>query len=466
MDYKKHLSLLLGLSLMLFFIWLGKDNYTTHNNKYNTYLKYKKDSTEYEQEIRLRNKHLQEINDEELIKFNDKNTLTSDLNEGYINASQGFEVHLEGIRWFGQWFNKNQDHGISKIGGRSDIYLNQLFFDPDFEKSGFPDLNVEVTQPKFFDSKNIFNELAERLNLVSIKSRVKDRKPIKTISLTTTPDKKKVMNVFLMEFDTFLRIEPSQDHDNENIGNLERHPLTNEKTNKIRRIKEYKSPRYGNVSIMLKFKPKNNVWYIADKDKNGVLVKNKNPVIGIAAVECINIYQKEEEKENKKIGVYLRPGSNLALYNSPEDLDKKFTITGINKKDVYYPVESSDYSSLINKDLFGKEKYSIIHISNFGSWDTGGWFSGSKYYQDLYHVKFLVHVFVIGEWDVQPLKIIKPESREQAVVFKPGLKNFLPNFGITFFGEIIYILGLVLAFYLIINFVIPFVKSFKSSNNN
>jgi len=438
------------MSKTLFIIWLGVTGLLVALGYRNTrkideqnriILGCQSDTARYNKQVREQQVLLSNLHpSDDLVKPREEK-LPNAMANPYLSASQGVEVHLEGIRWENRWFTASQKHGIDKLNGLAEVQLNQILFDPDFEKAGMPDLNVEVTAPRFFEMKSFLKDWLEGFDLSGFLGQsFSDRKPIRTYDLESTPGTKQKMSLWLMEFDAFLRIEPSPDHDNTNVGGLEKHPVTGVPTGKIRREDESKNQRYGNVSVMLKFKPKNGTWYIASRDESGVLVPNGEPQIGIGAVECIGIKQVSENKNVNNIGVYIRKGSSLALYNSPEEIDSKYYQNTIRPEDLLRPIESKVYTngSEVNPNLFGKEKYAIIHLANLGSWQEGSWFSKIHRYADLYHARFVIHTYVLGEWTVQPVAIAKPEPRPPFELKKAGLLDFLlPDFNLGFFGKLL-----------------------------
>lgn len=436
---KKTIIILLILSIILISFGGYNIQKTIKNNE--EYRKWQNDTTLYNRQLSLQQSILSAIKPSDDLVMTRNESLPNALANPYLNASQGVEVHLEGIRWENKWFKKNQTHKIEQLGGLSEVQINQIVFDPDFAKAGMPDLNVEVTAPRFFEMKTFLNDWLEGFDLSGFMGKsFGDKKPIKTFDLTTTPGKRHKMSLWLMEFDAFLRIEPSPDHDNSNVGGLEKHPVSGVQTRKIRGDVEAKNQRYGNVSIMLKFKPKAGTWYIAARDQTGMLTPNGEPKIGIGAVECIGIKPISQSKDLNNIGVYIRKGSSLALYSSPEEIDSKFTETGVNQVDIIKPVESKQYDeqAVANPSLFGSEKFAIIHLANLGSWQEGSWLSTKTRYADQFHTRFVIHTYVLGEWDVQPINIVKPEPRPPFMQKKPGLTDFLlPDFNLGWFGKIL-----------------------------
>ena len=425
----------------IFFSWMGFNNLHTINRNNELIKAWQADTARYNQQLAAQQKLLANLHPgDDLIKTRE-NALSSSMSDPYLNASQGVEVHLEGIRWMGKWFTARQHNGIEKIGGIAEVQINQIIFDPDFEKAGMPDLNVEVTAPRFFEMNSFLKEWLKGFQLSGFLGKAfGEKKPVETYDLEAVPGKRQKMSLWLLEFDTFLRIEPSPDHDSRNIGNLERHPVSGISTDKIRREQESKNQRYGNVSVMLKFKPKAGTWYIADKDASDMLVANGEPKIGIAAVECIGIKPVSQNEKLNNIGVYLRRGSSLALYNSPSEIDSKYSQSNISMDDALMPIENPVYNeeSVANPNLFGKEKYAIIHLTNLGSWQEGSWFSSINRYADQYHARFVIHAYVLGEWNVQPVNIVKPEPRPAFSQKKTGFLDFLlPDLNLGWFGKII-----------------------------
>ncbi|MFC2126576.1 hypothetical protein ACFLU5_17435, partial [Bacteroidota bacterium] len=212
------------------------------------------------------------------------------------------------------------------------------------------------------------------------------------------------------------------------------------------------------VSVMLKFKPKEGTWYIADRDENGILIPNGGPKTGIGAVECIGIKPVSENENLNNIGVYLRRGSSLALYNTPEDIDSKFKRTSIDMEDALMRADNKVFkgSTVINPDLFGKEKYAIIHLTNLGSWQEGSWLSNIHRYADQYHARFVIHTYVLGEWNVKPVSIVEPEPRPPFELKKSGLLDFLiPDFNLGWFGKLMSSGGWIIIGFIVLSLFFP-----------
>lgn len=427
--------------LLVSLLWLGSRSYRATLRNIEALIAWEKDSLRYAEQVEKQAQLVAALKPSDELIVPREQSMPNAFADPYLSAAQGVEAHLIGVRWENRWFTPEQSHGIEQIGGIAQVQLNQIVFDPDFPKAGMPDLNVELTAPRFFEMKTFLGDWLEGFDLSGFLGKsFSDRKPIKTFDLTTSPTKRHKMSLWLMEFDAFLRIEPSPDHDNTNIGNLDKHPVSGIPTRQIRNDIEAKNQRYGNVSILLRFKPKNGTWYIADTDETGVLVPNGEPKIGVGAVECIGIKPISQNKDLNNIGVYVRRGSSLALYNEPEEIDSKFTRQGINQVDAIKPIESKlfDSDAIANPYLFGKDKYAIIHLANLGSWQEGSWLSSKTRYADQYHARFVIHTYVLGEWSVQPVHIVEPEPRPPFKQKKAGLTDFLlPDFNLGWFGKLL-----------------------------
>lgn len=395
---------------------------------------------------------------EDLIRPREQQPVSA-LADPFLNASQGVEVHLEGIRWMGKWFNSEQKNGIDLMGGLAEVQINQLVFDPDFEKAGLPDLNVELTAPRFFEINHFLSDWLSGFQLGgSLGKTFGGSKPVETYDLKTSPGKRQKMSHWLLEFDAFIRIEPSPVYDGTNYGGLDKHPVSGIPVRKILSDKEAKNQRYGNLSVMLKFKPKSGTWYIAQPDQNGSLVPNSEPKIGIAAVECVGIKPEAENKNLNNIGVFLRIGSSLALYPSPRSIDENFIQNRIEEQKVLIPLKPvvADNGILANPDLFDREKYAIIHLANIGSWQEGSWLSTTHRYADQYHARFIIHTYVLGEWDVKPVSIAVPQSRPPFEMRKPGVKDFfLPDLSLGWLGRFLSGTGWVIILLVVLNLFFP-----------
>ena len=435
----RNLLILLCL-LVILLCWLGIRNLQKIEKQNMIYYAWQQDTARYIQQRAVHDLTVQNLKPGEDWILPRETDLPSAFAGPYLNAAQGVEVHLEGIRWMGKWFDSDHKNGIDKLGGMAEVQINQILFDPDFEEAGMPDLNVELTAPRFFRMKNFLSDWLDGFQLTgSLGKAFGENKPVVTHELETLPGKRQQMSLWLLEFDTFLRIEPSPTHENINAGGLAKHPVSGISTDKLRRDHESRNQRYGNVSILLKFTPKEGTWYLAGRDETGMLVPDGSPMIGIGAVECIGIKAISENEKLNNIGVYLRRGSSLALYDSPEAIDNHFIRKGMKLEDALVQVEEARTfnGSLINRDLFGRDKYAILHLANLGSWQEGSWLSSVNRYADQYHARFVIHAYVLGEWTVKPIHIAQPEPRPPFELKQSGVLDFLlPDLNLGFLGRL------------------------------
>jgi len=455
---------LLFLLLLIVLLSLGFLNLRRIDKIEKAILQWQRDSAQHQLTLaKEENKMLEQISADNLIGVNN-NPRQSSLAHPYLDASQGVEVHLEGVRWMGKWFDASRKNGISSMGGLAEVQINQLVFDPDFEKAGLPDLNVEVTSPRFFEMNHFLRDWLSGFKLGgSLGTSFGGAKPLETYNLKTSSGKRQKMEHWLLAFDVFLRIEPSPDHDGYNYGQLDRHPVTGIATRKILNEKESKNQRYGNLSVMLKFKPKTGTWFVAGRNEDGLLTTNIEPHIGIAAVECIGIKPESENKKLNNIGVFLRIGSSLSLYPTPGSIDEQFVQNRIEEQKVLAPIQPvlDEKGTIANPDLFDSEKYAIIHLTNMGSWQEGSWFSNIHRYADQYHAKFVIHAYVLGEWEVRPVAISEPESRPPFTMKKAGFKDFLlPDFNLGRLGRLISGAGWLLVLFAALCFGFPSLRMF------
>ncbi|XOV94933.1 MAG: hypothetical protein ACFHWX_09530 [Bacteroidota bacterium] len=379
------------------------------------------------------------------IKFN-SSPIPSAFQNPYLNASQGVEAHLVGLEWTGQWFDSTTIKDLqSKFNARYINSIDMIHLDPDYPKSGYPDLFIQINRaPTLYHLGTVSQSLSSVLKI--------DR-PIETYEMVTTNGSHLKMQLWLVQFDITFRIEPDDDYSSDSPTNFEgRHPITNRRERDLRKLKENNNQRYGDMAVVMEFKPKNGSWYISDSDENDIYNTNSEPIMGIGAVECINIQKIGEGGENnndKRIGIVLNNGKSLPIHPNLESV-KSVLLNEEYQVELPDPeIASRDYLEMkdnqgrpvtLNRDLFGVSKYSFIEIKNLGSWETGKtWIFGEKNYNaDSFTASFLIQLYVIGEWVVKPTAFTKFEAREPYQVHKPGLfDKLLPDFHLGLFGKLI-----------------------------
>jgi len=206
---------------------------------------------------------------------------------------------------------------------------------------------------------------------------------------------------------------------------------------------------------------------------------NPSPKIGIGAVECIFVEKVGEQGENNKatrLGVEIEKGKSLPLYPNLNDLKKQYAYNnykpektpGVNKsvKNLVSKYENivdicADQITIADTSFFNQPKYSAIDIKNLGSWkQEKSWFLGkTEYKADYFHVKFLVHLYVLGEWVVKDENIMQFEARPPASYTRAGLFDYLlPDFNLGMAGKIFGFILLPVILLLALSFVFPTVK--------
>lgn len=374
-------------------------------------------------------------------------TKPSSLGDPYLNAAQGVEVLIRGMEWNGLMIDSVIAPLKTRFGARYILNHNQLTLDPDFPHCGYPDLHILIPDAPSLqmDSKDLVSR--------SFRRSLNKEKPLESYNLDLGDNRRGRMDLWLANFEIVFRIIPDEHDRDNNLPYDGWNHLTRTSGNDIRRVREFKDQRYGNMTLFLEFKPKN-TWYIGEKNENGLFVVNKQPRIGIAAVEAIKIQKVGEEGINNKdrrIALSVENGMAFPLYDSFEELAAVF-MGGAPPA----PVRSSspppedpfsamadnteNAARIYNPELFGRSKYTAVQIKNLGSWKDRerGWLFGSRTYNaDLFRASFFVHLYVIGEWTVKPESFVATQLQPPVRFVKPGLFDYiLPSFGLGRFGQI------------------------------
>lgn len=482
---RKVLSIII---LILIGVWiLGM--FVTQNNYENKLLKYeedlkeyhvnyddfKKDSTNFRRNISA---------PKESIKWNKTKGLISTLNsstdEPYLSAAQGIEVHLKGLTW-GDYFLDNKEPIVremeKKFGAEFKRTINSVSFDPDFKDNGYPDLLIRVENaPSFYEPNNVSNVLN---NIFS-----KEPAPYKSFEIESCDSNKTMMDLWLVSVDLTFRIEPAKGHDRNKEKDFDgRHPITGKKASWSRGKREFKNKdnSYGNLGVLVEFKPKSN-FYISEIQSNGLLSPiNENPKIGIGAVECVSIKNISEAGANSpisSIGVNLSTGSSIALYPNIEELKEIYAKNSIDDAGNNELIEKKEQlnleASILNHDnileycknsvaevdpnFFGSSKYSVLEIKNLGPWKNKEKFVFRKkeYRADLYTVNFLIHLYVLGEWTVKDQNLTKYKPRKPFKIERPTIWSYIiPDFLIGIIGKIFSGIIILLILLIILSIVVP-----------
>lgn len=390
----------------------------------------------------------------------------SSASNAYLSASQGIEVHLKGLNWRGYYIDKDQPV-VKKMRDNFDGYykatIDKIEFDPDFENNGYPDFITEIkSAPSFYQP-----------DMISKYLQAKDPAPYKSYKLNGCDKRKAVMDLWLVTFDITFRIEPNYDYNlNLEQGFKGKHPIIDQSALWLRMHSEYNNMKYDRLSVLLEFKPKN--FYYLSSDVNDPLKPlNKSPKIGIGAVECINftkVGEKGVEEDSNGLGVEIEKGKSLPLYPTMQELLDKVTYhqqkslsETVRVKDLVSTYENivdicSDEKIIADPNFFNSSKYSVIDIKKLGSWeqDKKWFFEKSVYKADYFHVKLLVHLYVLGEWVVKDENLIKFEARPPSTFTKPGLWDYLfPDFNLGIGGLLFSVLLVPLLFILLLSFLIP-----------
>jgi len=388
-----------------------------------------------------------------------------------VSHYQGIEVQIDGLQWLGRWFRPNQDHGISRVGGVQLFDLNKLIFDPDPADTGKPDLIATVGDVRFFDINEFLRESLGGYQLAKILGqKLSSPGPYETYSWNVRDKdgriaKKVQMDLWLLDFTLLFQIQPSIDKKSStSLPRGTRHPVTGESITGLGA--EYDNQRYGNLDVALKLVPKTDDWLLAQVDEHGGLVPNQNPQIGIAAVETIAVkFEGDTEGRDLRIGAYIEKGQSLALHdrldfgsasaNPPERGQYLTDVTS--QTSAYYRVKEQQGQTYLNPELFNRDKYALVHLANIGSWKRGNVFTGTRKWADQITARFVIHAFVVGDWEIKrPAITTELAPRQQPRVETRSLvARLLPSFGLGLLGRSLSGIGAVLIAVFVLALLFP-----------
>lgn len=403
--------------------------------------------------IELRDSLIQRTVPANTFQLNNTVDFSNSQDQVQISAYQGVEVHIEALRWANKWFSAVEDHGIKEVEGRNDFELSSVIFDPDLPDRGYPDLFITVGPVKDFVMNNFVKDVLNYTLPQNLAHQFSRSRPFESYYWDVSHnesgliDKKVRMDLRLLEFPLTIRVTPAPDANRtDHIENGTRHPITGENLDRL--DAEYINQRYGNISLLLKITPKQENWYLASENDQGLLEPNEAPYIGIAALEntFINFEGDPKEENEQRIGALIFKGQSLALANSPSSFgitEKKSintqTVVSTVSEDrrVYDEVIQSKGDTYLNPKLFGQEKYALVHVQNIGTWRKGrGIFSDKREWADQIQLRFAIHTFVVGEWKVRRPDIVDYEVLKQQANVTPSIINrLLPDFGLNIFGK-------------------------------
>lgn len=361
---------------------------------------------------------------------------------------QGIEVHLDALRWMGRWFRRGQDHGIDQFGGIQTFDLNKIIFDPDLPERGNPDLIVTASDVQFFQMDTFLRDAVGGYQLSKVLAqKVSPQGPYETYTWNVRDQAGEVskqvkMELYLLHFSLVFQIQPALDSRAPAGMDLRtRHPITHERLGDLR--PEDDNQRYSNLDVALKLVPRTNDWILAELNSNGQLVPNKSPRIGIAAVETMSVqFDGDPNLKERRIGAYIEKGQSLALHDSIDFGDQATPDKSRYLSDVaaqaaqFYRVKDQQDDVYLNTALFDREKYALVHVANFGSWRRGNIFSGKRRWADQITARFVVHAFVVGDWEIKRPELGPLQARTRvAVTTRSLVARMIPTFGLGDFGR-------------------------------
>ena len=346
--------------------------------------------------------------------FGNSSATSAGLKE-YLFASQGLEVQFTGLSWNGM----TVDLDSIPAGGFLNLQSNSIHFDPDLPNRGFPDLFVTVNNiPVIYHTSPV----SRLFNGVNTKGTA-----YRTYEFLTAEGKAVKMDLWLMAFDMTFRVDASAK--SRVYSDRKRRDLPmNEFIPRDTRRPEFRGPSYENLEVLFRVIPGKDLWLMADGSGDGYKTLPEHPEMAIAAIECIEIEKVTDEKlipESSGLGIDLSRGQLLPLtIDAPTDFD----------------VSDEEGGLMLNPGFFNQPVATGIRIHNLRIRRAGKPFLGARarYVGDAFHVRFLIHVYVVGDWVIQGGAFADYEPRGPQVVSSPGLLDYvLPDFHLGFFGKFI-----------------------------
>jgi len=385
---------------------------------------------------------------------------------GDVNLFQGIQVQIEGINILNKFFSLNSDYDIQKIyGGELFHDTDNFIFDPDRPNRGYPNLRIQVLQPQPFSHRSFFERLfdSDYSGPDFLEQTLAKSSKVDSFYWTVNGDSI-LVEQHALQFAVDVNTQYNGKHDDPGL------PVT-VKTNvfgrKLDNDWEWENKRYPPVNIALSFVPKS-PDYVADASID-------SPAFAVAAVELIGIKSYSAVKESERsMGADsdLIVGKTLPLYSefnllpiNYEERDKSlYYDQPVQLLDHYTSIQGADKQQILNNELFGKKKYSILRIANIGTVSEGNIFIGNKKASEAYRFIFALHMFVYGDWKTKYTPLAdewgafeeKALFERKASLFDRALsglfETFLPTLGLGNWGR-----GLIFA--VIFCVLLPFVPA-------
>ncbi|TCS43346.1 hypothetical protein [Reinekea marinisedimentorum] len=375
---------------------------------------------------------------------------------GDANLFQGIQVQIEGLNILDKFFNLNSDYDIqSRYGGELFHDTDNFILDPDKPNRGYPNLRVQVLQPQPFSHRSFFERLfdSDYSGPDFLEQTLAKSSKVDSFYWNVNGDSI-LVEQHALQFAVDVNTQYNGKYDDAGLP-------VNEKTNvfgrKLDNDWEWQNKRYPPVNIALSFVPKSPA-YVNGSNLNA-------PAFAVAAVELIGIKSYSAVKESEhSMGADsdLIVGKTLPLYSefsqlpiNYEQRDKAlYQAQSHQLLDDYINLQGVEKTQILNNELFGKKKYSILRIANIGTVSEGNIFIGSQKASEAYRFIFALHMFVYGDWKTKytPLASEWGAVEEKALYERnnslidralSGLfDTFIPTLGLGNWGQMIVLAGL------------------------
>lgn len=379
--------------------------------------------------------------------------------EGSTSLYQGLEVTVVAVKWHNSWFmpgsivSNNGTLNMSEIVNndiRATFFHDQntLDFDPDWPTRGKPNLKVNVGNVQFYRP------------LANIHSILSGRSPVESY-VWDTGNKLFKMDIWLLEFDLLVQIEPS--HTSQAVpgsaaGKV--HPITGERLGHLGRENNSK---FEDVTLILKISPQQNAWLVANIDESGLVSANQNPEFGVFAVELIQKKWDGDPRQHMDVGMGSNTveGQSFRIYSDLTSINERLNAAlglGVERATpipLHPPKEAA--RTLVNKSIFGKPVFFQINYPQIGSWRDTSFlgFGETIQYSDREKLKFVIHTPVIGDWELKRPELTwgLKEGKRKIVRIPSILERILPSFGMGKVGKSIFAIFLLISALFILGIV-------------
>ena len=386
-----------------------------------------------------------------------------------LSLFQGVDVSIEGVQVDQIYFDKDDSNGIQKYNGKWEWEVNRIRLDPDLPNHGLPDFisHVSPVSP-MFGEKGFFDQLfGDRYSLPeSLKSSLRKFRVVDSFKWLNGDNYIEIQH-HIMQF--YIDVGTQYNTKNDFSYDLPSDVKMDVLGNKFNKKREWDRQRYPNIQVLIKFNPQSPEY--------GSINNPDKPKFAVAAVEVIGLnYPKLDNEDDfyasrRSDGGYgadedIKIGRLIPLFDKVEDIpsitSKYDSSSGSSNNshmelsEALFPfqeLKGKSKDEIVNRKIFGNEKYSVISIANIGTWREGNAFLGKDVYAEAVRFKFALHLFVYGNWNakfepVSTWEAVKAQSHSQKSFVDRALSGIwnglIPSLNLGDFGRVLFIVILII----------------------